>query len=274
MRPEFQEGALPPPPPGCRHLNLVSRCVVGDDTILDNIRHSITLGLPEFGASLVRNNGDFIICGSGPSIEGEIESLRQWKKDRATICSLNDAHDWLVDHGIIPDLHLMLDPTKQMAERVKKPQHGVVYLIASQCHSEVFERLSGYGLVIWHALALLGEEEILGNRMRIGGGVTVGLRALNFGYMLGFHKFHLYGYDSCLSGDRLRVTGEGVKNGNVMEVICGGRKFYANPAMAGQANDVSQAIDCFNGNIRVKAYGDGLLQHVLNERTRLGHSDW
>ena len=275
MEPLRQDSAgFPPPPPGARHLNLISRCVETDARMLANIRHALTLGLPEMGCSLVRHNGDFLICASGPSIEGQLRAIKRFKKDGATICAVNDTHDWLLSRGVVPDILLLLDPTEQLAGRVKSPHPDVVYLVASQCHPAVFERLTGGSVVLWHALALMGEEKILGERMRVGGGTTVGLRALNVGYLLGFHKFHLFGMDSCLNGERLRITGEGVKNGNVMEILCGGRTFHANPAMAGQANDLGQAIAMFDGAIRVKAYGDGLLQHVLAERKRLGHNDW
>lgn len=266
-----QINELPPAPEGTRHLNLVSRCVVNDDAILNNIRHAMSLNLPEMGCAVVRNNGDFIICGSGPSIEGELESIRQWKSQEAPVCSLNDSHDYLINKGIIPDIQLMLDPTEQLADRVT-PQEGVIYLIASQCHAKVFEKLKGFAVVLWHAWAMVGEENIIGERMRVGGATTVGLRALNVGYLLGFGKFHLYGLDSSLKEDKLRITGEGAKT--TMQIVCGDRKFLTNPAMAGQANDVSQAIEHFDGKIRVKAYGDGLLQHVLKERERLGHKDW
>jgi hypothetical protein len=83
--------------------------------------------------------------------------------------------------------------------------------------------------------------------------------------MMGFRKFHLFGFDSCLdSGDPgalRKITGEtyGEEEGHkIMELVCEGKTFYADPAMAAQANEIQDVFKMLTG-AKIKAYGKGLI---------------
>jgi hypothetical protein len=53
--------------------------------------------------------------------------------------------------------------------------------------------------------------------MLIGGGTTSGLRAISLFYVLGWRHFALFGFDSCLTGDMLRINGSGLKEGEPLD---------------------------------------------------------
>ena len=105
--------------------------------------------------------------------------------------------------------------------------------------------------------------------MAVGGGTTSGMRAINIGYLLGYRKFVLYGYDSCNRADGIkRFTGE--MTGPTMDVYVGpeGKKFTCNAAMAQQANEF-QMIYSVMPDITVEAVGPGLIAAIIKERQSL-----
>jgi hypothetical protein len=102
-----------------------------------------------------------------------------------------------------------------------------------------------------------------------GGGTTSGMRAINIGYLLGYRKFVLYGYDSCNDAEgKKRFTGE--MTGPTLDVYVGAekRKFTCNAAMAQQANEF-QMLYAVMPDITVEAKGPGLIAAIIDERKRL-----
>lgn len=88
-----------------------------------------------------------------------------------------------------------------MAEYLKSPSLLTTYLVSSHCHPSVFDALHGKFVALWHCHPV-GEEylrEIEGDAYQaVGGGCTVGLRALSIALMLGYKDIHFFGYDSSL----------------------------------------------------------------------------
>jgi hypothetical protein len=115
--------------------------------------------------------------------------------------------------------------------------------------------------------------EMLKDRIMVGGGSTSGSRGIVLSWMMGFRRFHLFGFDSCLQGTgnrRLRkITGEqwGGKNEDgkleqIMELVCEDKIFHADPAMAAQAQEIQDVIAMLEGSM-FKAYGKGLIQTIF-----------
>lgn len=252
-----------------------------------NIRANLERGLQEFQPALTANDGHFVIVGSGPSVISFLAEIRQERDDARPICAIKGAHDWLIDNGLEPDFFVTCEPRMRP---MRHKSERTVYLLASRCTPELFEFLADKRIVIWHSLAapkrlhpkpgqtsfsweeLEPDEECEAWRGRfgVGGGTTSGLRAINLGYLMGFRKFILYGFDSCLSGDRdtKRFTGEGVGEGWKTDVIVGGRRFWCNGALAMQAVEFQEL---YRGmDMRVEVKGDGLLAAIVAERHKRG----
>lgn len=255
-------------------LRMSTKCVESNEVILENIQHALTLGLPELHPLPIAHDGNFVLVGSGPSVAGEVESIKRQKELGRPIIAIKQAHDWLLEHDIRPDMCVMLDPKERVIKRcIKEPVKGVNYMIASQSAPAMWEHLKGQNVTVWHAWSLIGEDHYLQGKMMVGGGTTTGLRAFNIGYLLGFRRFHIYGFDSCCpskDGPK-RVSGDMPER--IVEIWAGKRKFYCNPAMAAQANEFQRMIAMFAGNIRMKAYGDGLIQEMLKMRKEMGHDE-
>ena len=269
-----------------RHpLKVKTKCVANNETLLEHIESSAKRGLPELQPSHFEHNGVCVLVGSGPSVSDYVKDIKERKKEGCTIIAIKGANDWLLSHDIVPHATLMVDPQAKITNCIKTKHDDIIYMIASQCHPEVFDDLKGSKVLIWHAWSLIGEEKLLLKKLLIGGGTTTGLRAFNLMWMLGYRRFILYGYDSCVrvekghEGDMptaensmKRVNGD--KPEDLIDIYCGKERFWTNAAMAAQANEFQTMMGIFPG-IHVQVEGGGIIAQILieiqkeNERNRI-----
>lgn len=243
-----------------------------NDEIKNNIHYSLSLGLTELGLSPCKNDGTFVIVGSGPTLKDHIQHISKENLAGRPLCAVNGAHDYLIEHGIIPDLFLTTDP-RPMPHNLDRRNPRTVYLIASRSHPETLNLLRGCNVMLWHAWMDQAETDELLHQKKIGigGGTTSGLRAINVAYVLGFRKVHLYGLDSCLDEKGQKRVGEGPMSDEVktIDVHVGGRKFICNMAMAQQADDFQSVYDVMP-DMKITSFGDGLITAIIEERKKKG----
>ncbi len=233
----------------------------------EHIRSALSRGLQELGPALVQHDGNFVIVGSGPSMPSFLEEIREERRLGRPICAVNGAHDYLVENGLEPDLFLTVDP-RPMPQNLKLKNGRTIYLLASRVNPEVFDHLADKRVVLWHSWSRAEECKAHEGKFSIGGGTTSGLRSINVGYVMGFRKFTLYGLDSCLDSSGNKRF-DGSKSGKTIDVICGGRKFLCNYAMAQQAQDFWQIYDVMP-DITIEAKGDGLIAAEIAELRKRG----
>lgn len=213
-----------------------------------------------------------------------VDALRDEKLRGRPICAINHAHDYLIDHGIIPTFFLTLDPRPRANHHLQRVSDETIYLLASRCHPEMFDRLKDQRVLVWHAYADQDDSESIWqsrNTMVIGGGTTSGVRAIAVAYIMGFRKFVLYGMDSCLAPDGMTKRFNGDKSGITQTVRVGeyrgetewcdpnARTFICNYAMAQQGKDFHQCYtDMPDASFEVK--GDGLLAAIVAQRKSMG----
>ncbi len=200
--------------------------------------------------------GTLIIVGAGASLKDELETLRNTS---GVILACNAAHDFLIDNGIKPHAGLFMDATNEMEGIVREPVEGVTYYCASMTCTALIKKLKP--VILWHAWQGISEEAFLtDDQFLVTGGSGVALRALNFGYVLGFRRFHMFGVDACFKdGADIYQTGK-----DTVTVTCAGRDFQTLPSYAKQANDfVALMKETFNGKIELTVHGDGLIQHIF-----------
>lgn len=235
--------------------------------LADNIRSALARDLPEFAPSCCKHDGTFVLVASGWSMPSFIDEIKAHRDAGRTIVAVKSAHDFLVEHGVTPDLYVNLDP-RDRTKGVSLKNDTTVYLIASRCPPVMFDHLADKKVVVWHSWAE-GEElqAIGGKKLCVGGGTTSGMRAINLGYLLGFRKFVLYGYDSCNRMDGVkRFTGE--MTGSSVDVWVGGengKKFNCNMAMAQQANEF-QKIFGVMADVNLEVKGPGLIAEIMRVR--------
>lgn len=215
-----------------------------------------------------------VIVGGGPSLERNLRTIRAHK---GKILALNGAYSYLMEKGVVPWGMMLLDPREDCAEFVKPARRDVLYFIASHCDPGVFEALKKSKVHLFHAYAGEGETQALSelgrdNDILIGGGSTVGARALNLGTVLGFREFHLYGLDSCYEQGKAHCYPQKQRDSSaetVLNVHVNDREFVAAAWMYQQALNIRQFLrehaEAVFPPIRVEVHGEGLLAELLNE---------
>jgi hypothetical protein len=236
-----------------------------------NVQSALARILPELVPSLVRHDGTMICVGSGPSMPDQLEAIRAERDRGRPIFAVKGAHDFLCRNGIQPDLWLCVDP-RDRTNLLEEANDYTTYLISSRCDASLFEFLKEKRVILCHTWAQEEHCEEYNGKLMLGGGSTSGLRAITVGYVLGFSRFVLYGYDSCLAKDKAtkRFTGEGVEPTKIIDVLVDGKRFWANGAMAQQANEFQDYYKVMP-DLQIEAKGGGLIAAILEARKKRGY---
>lgn len=244
----------------------------GDNTIVNNIKSAIAAGY-EFIKPHPAHEYHAVICGGGPSITENIEEIKQRKALGQVIVALNGALKWLTNHGVEADYHILLDARLENIDFV--PPDGIctktALLYSAQCHPEVLK--NAHNPICWIPYAdglpqLLGEFEAA----YIGGGSSVGLKAIPLLWVLGYRTMHLYGYDSSYREAEHHAYDQPLNaKENIITVEVAGQKFLAAPWMASQAMEFRDLMAHFvnKEGCTITVHGDGLLPFVasrMNEK--------
>lgn len=270
-------------------LQINAKCVADFPTIREHVKYCGGLGLRYFIPTPERHEMEAVLVGSAPSVRDEINGLKKKRKDKKFMFfGIKGGHDFLVKSGIQPHFGVAVDPLEKIhRENFLLEAKDCKYFIASQCHPTLFDMLLGREeeVIIWHLLtdSLLKwsqeEESPIYRHYMIPGGSTSGLRCLVLAYAMGFRKFHLYGYDSCLSQRLRKITGETYEekkddgSDKAIKLFAANKEFIADPAMAAQANEFQQLLNSMwrdDDPFWVRGYGQGLIQTLIRERYRQG----
>ncbi len=250
---------------GMTQAQLENVCNTENKIIDRNIRHAMTVYAPWFDFDHSRHDGQACIVGGSPSLATQIEQLKWRKAQGHTIFSMNGSMEYLIDRGITPDYHVMLDAREANAEFVRNAPSGIKYLIASQCDKSVFDALVGRDVTIFHNSTQDAEKILSGEKAKavhlLGGGTTVGMKAMLLAELMGFSAIHLYGMDSCYSDGGHHAYAQGMNDGErVVDVLYGNRDFKCSGWMASQAQDFLDF--CVRSLVTITVAGDGLLAHI------------
>lgn len=285
-------------------LRIHARCVADFPTIREHVKYCAGLGLKFFVPTPGRHGLEAVLVGSGPSVKNEIKNLEKKNRERFPngrflFFGIKGGHDFLVENGIEPHFGVAVDPLEKIhKENFLKKATECKYFIASQCHPTLFDSLIAKGeeVVIWHLLTdnlmkwANEEGSPIYQHYMIPGGSTSGLRAIVLAYSMGFRKFHLFGYDSCLSPAKpndkvptLRKVGGEICEGKdekgrdkAIEVFVGGKKFMADRAMASQATEFQDLLKSLwkaDDPFTVRGYGQGMIQTIIRERYKEGAAE-
>ena len=210
-----------------------------------------------------------MLCG-GPSLNDFTDEIIQQRKDGMPLITTNGTYNWAIEHGLEPSLQLIID-ARAFNKRFTRPLvDGCKYILASQCHPETFEGMPQDRTYIMHTGQASELSDILDDLYElwfpVPGGSTVTLRGLCLLRMLGFHKIHMYGFDSCYrDGDHhaYEQAENDYKVNRVLPVTVGGRVFECDPWMFYQAKEWMEMVDLFGEEIDLDVKGDGLIAHII-----------
>lgn len=250
--------------------------------VIKRAGQAMARGLPQF-TRCINTAKEWAIIGGGPSINDHTRTIRKLQNRGVNIVSVNKSHDWLLEQGIVPWGHVMLDPKEWVSGYVTKPRKDVRYFVASQCHESVFDKLEGYPVFMWHAGQDFPEGPEPTSYLAqywphtpwyvVPGTTTVGLRATQLGHEMGADTFHLIGLDSSRRAGSLhayyKMEALDASSGAVKLKHRGMKyRFETNSHMARQHKDFDELIKALpehfkTGRLRptfnTVVYGSGLL---------------
>lgn len=262
-------------PPGVQVLAPVPDIFVavnaGEEEIRDNIKHSISLGLKQVTPHETQWGKEICLVTGGPSLKDTFHIVEKRKKDGVPIITVNGTYQYCIERGVDPSAFIMLDSREFNHRFVDPVKDDCKYLIASQCHPEVFKKLKGRDVWLWHCdtqeenIDLLrdqyGKEYI--DFFPIMGGSTVTLRALHLLRILGFHKFEVLGFDSCIMDHHHAYEQPENDKEQEIDLVVGGKQFRCTVAHYHQAKEFVQLIGATGSNYDLIVHGDGLISHII-----------
>lgn len=245
-------------------INWVMNAKVAPSVFRRNIEHNMERGLEECETGEVKDAPLFIVC-SGPSLrETWPELLNDDGSRKGEIWALNGAFDYLCGKGIRPDYGVCLAPENAILRYFQEVQNGDKFLFAATTHPTLVDRALDRGceVTLWHSAqpAEWGLPVFTGPVVY--GGGTIGTRAIDLAWILGWREIHILGFDASLSVDgRIAVDTPMYddRRDSLQSYICNGRAFVAMPSHARQVEDFASVIRPLHG-LNMTLYGDGLLQ--------------
>lgn len=202
-----------------------------------------------------------LVC-SGTTLKDTWEQVKNFSK----IITCSGAHDFLIERGIVPTYHMETDPRAHKALFTKNPNKNVTYLIASNCHADVFDSLNGYEVRLWHVYGNHPEDLPRGH-WAITGGSNVGLRAMVLARVLGYVNIHIFGMDCSSDGSLFHANyhpNEPKVKGH-KQVKVGDRTFDTCDVFLEYARQFFKETLILS-DTQVTLYGDGLLQALAAQK--------
>lgn len=231
--------------------------------IRQNIEAGYRMAMPH-----AKQDRHVVVLAGGPSLSDHLDDIRRLREEGAALVTMNGSYHWALDNGLSPSVQIVVDAREHNARFTRPLCEGTKYLLASQVHPSAFEGLPKESVFLWHS-GITDEyadlvREKYGEYWPVPGGSTVMLRALPLLRMLGMWRFHIFGFDSCVSGDRHHAYQQSENDGEpLMPAEVGGRMFMAHPWMLSQASEFRALSRMLGDEVELEVYGDGLIAHMI-----------
>jgi len=237
------------------------------DKIRENIKYNIRLNLPQVRPYETQWEKVVGVVLGGVTLKETFPDLLEKRRNGMPVITINGSHRYCMTNGLVPSAMIMLDSREFNNRFVYPLVEDCKYFISSQCHPSVFENLKDNKVWIWHCA---GDDnfdllnEVYGeDYYPIMGGATVALRAVHLLRMLGFHKFEMYGFDSCI-GEEHHAYEQPENDGEaVLDVMVSGKEFKCTAANYHQAKEFVDMISKTGEHYDLAVHGDGLISHII-----------
>jgi hypothetical protein len=246
-------------------------CEVNEDKdkIRENIKANVKLGLTQVKPYETQMGKTISLIGGGASLNDDkvYAHLLDTYLRGIKVVTVNGAYKWCLDRDIKPSAQIVLDSREFNNRFVDPIIDKCKYLISSQCHPSMFEKLKGKEVHIWHCAGddnfdLL--KEVYGDDyFPVMGGSTVTSRAIHLLRMLGFPKLEIYGFDSCIMEHHHAYEQSENDDEAVLNIMVSGKEFKCTAAHYHQAKEFVDMISKTGEHYDLAVHGDGLISHII-----------
>lgn len=257
------------PPVGMSKLDgIVVDTAVSTDNILKNIEINKNRKLPVIHQmSSWRDIIPIAIVGGGPSLKTQLNKLKDYKY----ILACGSVHDYLVENNIRANWCVVCDPDPDiMGTYLSRHNEETEYLIASQADPSLFELLKDRKVTMWHLFGDKVDPNIYGDgQIAVGGGCTVGTRAMVIALGMGFTQLHMFGFDNCLNGSEHHAypfndpEKEKIYDEYEIALEVDGPKFKVAGYHLGQLFDIKSLMKQYANKMHITVFGDSFFSYFI-----------
>jgi hypothetical protein len=248
-------------------------CKFTKDTLYKNIEEVFAMHHPDLLDLTDTQSGGVALIGGGPSINKEVQTIRDLQQQGVKVMSILRMYPWCVDNGITPDFVVSLDCTDDQAKGFARTVPGVKYLFASVTNPSFFDYIKGEKVYIFDSR---DDRKIQDFRRKAGyrhcsvvnGGGSVVICSMSLAFNLGFTDLHCFGMDFMFPSAQ-HTHAEGIAGTNivnhVMPVIIDGEEILTTSAFllfANQALDMVSVAHAEGVLKSVRFYGESLVNKL------------
>jgi len=227
-----------------------------------------------------QNDIEIMILAGGPSLNDFEDDIREKRDAGMPLVTTNGAYNWCLDRDIKPSMQVVVDGRDFNKRFVIPNIPNCHYFLASQCSPEIIKAAPKDQVYLWHA----GMADAVKNSLEtydskreesrkwypVMGGTTVMLRTIPMLIMLGYHRFHIYGFDSCVMEDKHHAYNQEENEGKrEMGVRLGGKEFKCQMWMWVQAQEFIDIQKMIAEHCELAVYGNGLIAHIIETAAEL-----
>jgi SAM-dependent methyltransferase len=246
----------------------IGRVNIEDEALFSNIRTNIKRDIEQCRPHN-KQEKEVILLGGGPSLGEFTEDIKSKRESGMALVTTNGSYNWALDNGLVPSAQVIVDGREFNKKFTTPISSNCKYLLASQCHPSLFEDIPKDQVYMWHATIPEVLHEELKERFTdvwygVIGGSTIVLRSIMLLRMLGYYKFHIYGFDSCLlDGKHHSYEQQENDQENLVSVSLGDKTFTCTTWMASQAQEFIAQSQIMGDEVNLAVYGNGLIANML-----------
>lgn len=234
-------------------------------------------------APIPKNSKTLCIVGGAPSLKDNLVELRKRMRLGNHVLTTNGSLKFLHSRTLVPDFHAQFDARPESAQFVGP---DVKYFIGSMSDPSVFDVLKDRQVTVWHGGFDLDEQlkilEPYNHKpiVVVGGGSTIGIRALTLGYHMGYRKFVMFGVDSCFHSEKHHAYEQKLNDKDAyVNIIHDGKTYQCAPWMYRQALEFQENfIELTKLGCSIKVIGKGLIPDMCetlnDQKERENVSRW
>jgi len=258
---------------------------IGHDKIIENMIENAKYKIQPVKPHEQQETEVMLLAG-GASLNDFEDEIIQNRAAGMPLITVNGSYNWALERGLKPSLQLIIDGRKCNTKFTAQNDltKETKYICASQCHPDIFKDLPLDRTYMWQVSiddSLIPHiKEHYGTMYQdwypCPGGSTVTTRALCLLMMLGYYKFHIYGFDSCLmegknhhAYDQPENDGQGVMEITVSEGTPYEKKFKCAPWHVFQAKDFQDMVPRVLKDAKLDIKGEGLIAYMIETGAKI-----